>query len=168
LGTAGSIGADIVAFDETALRRRHGPRGIVEGIDVAGDHVAGRRRRAANRVSESALERVHTLDVAHRHGAGGVGTDEIALDDVVAVGVQQNADASLVRRRAGAHEIRDVQPLHGGVTRGDVQAVGAEAGIAAVELDEQHGVVADRQRVDAGPRLGVAVNGDGGSNRRQG
>ena len=84
-----------------------------------------------------------------RDSAGRIRADEAAFQ-VVAL-AQGDVDAELVDDET-ANRHADA--------RGD-ESAGAVARVFAVELDQQHGVVARQLRVGARSRLGVAVDGHG-------
>src|SRR5204863_12997 len=98
---------DVVALDDATLARpveryvdRAGPEVRVVADASTGDHVAEAdararlgRHRAPNSGVRAGVDRHATIEVAERSGAGHIGADVVALDDVIArVGHAQAAD----------------------------------------------------------------------------
>src|SRR5205085_1275749 len=146
--------------------------------DVAADHVAVGRGGPADDVVVGVVDvdagpegrhqvegGVGVAQAGAAQGAGGVGADEVAGDGV-AVGLHQDAVAA----EAVDHQALDDRAVAAAAQRqaGDADLGGARARAAAVQLDEQDGVVAVGQRVGRRAGLAVAVDGDGVDDGRLG
>ncbi len=144
------IGADVVARD----------RAVVDVVEVdallgiARDHVARRRRGAADQVA-AAVRRIDALDAVGRgSGAGGVQADPVALERVVV----RAADLD-----AGAGEAVDGQAADRAAVAAGTQhqALDAAADVVAIELDHRRArvvglgrAVDDHRADDGGQRIG--------------
>ena len=84
-------------------------------------------------------------------GAGNVGTDIIAFDRIVAVGIYQDPKVS---------EAINHQPAHGTATGIDGEPAGAGSRPAAIDLDQQHCIGGTRGRYGVGlrARLGITIH----------
>ena len=102
--------------------------------------------------------------------ARGVGADEVPPGEIAAgaIGEIETHAPRLTGDRPPRPEPVDREPLDGGMTAAQVEAVGGRPGIPAVELDHELGVVADGERILAGAGLGVAVDRHRDADRRQG
>ena len=163
---AGGVGADQIALHET-VNVGDAPCVVGDAIRrVARDQVAGGRRRPADGVALR-LDDDSAAAIGIRRellGAGGIGANVIALDQIV-------ADPGTVGVDADLHPLRavDDQAANRAIARlDDDHSEPHIAGILAVDLDEQFAVepLADGVRVGCGARLGVAVDryrvGNGG------
>src|SRR5262245_6235440 len=87
-----------------------------------------------------------------------IGPDKVALDLI--------AGEILYVERWSVESVDD-QALDSGVPVKEQQSDRVRTGLGAIQLDQQDGVVTDRQRVLARAGLAVAVNGHGIGERRQ-
>ena len=92
------------------------------------------------------------------HGPRRVRADEAAADHVA---------LSRLDGDCGVREAIDHEALDDGVVRTDLEGAGGAVDSAPIDLDEEHGIVSDGQRVRAGARLGVAVDDHGIGHHRQ-
>ena len=139
----GRVGADVVALDDVVVRVD------LDALEVVRDHVACRRRRAADRVVAARDDREPDVAVARSGRAVGQKADPVALDDVVRRAAADDRDPFVIAVRdqvaiagAGAAD-RDGRTA-------DVQAVVGVAhqpGGAALGADP---VAGDRDAVGAG------------------
>src|SRR5262249_19705420 len=88
---AAYVGADVVAQDQ--VTRGAGPEEVHAVAGVAGDDVAGRGSGAADRVAGGAVNGHADEAVAQGGGAGVVGADEVAGDQVVRAPAVRDVDS---------------------------------------------------------------------------
>ena len=158
--SAGDVRADQVALH--CVAGGVGPDEADAAGVVAGNKVAIGRCGASDHVIGAVADKDPKFIVGGSRGAGGVGADEVARNDITAILLQDDAAAS---------EVSDHQPAHCTVAGGDREAArNRDSGYAGtVERDLQHRIVALGQRVRARARLAVAVDdyriGDGWQSR---
>ena len=143
--------------------------GQVDERPAADDHVAVRWRRTANLVAGAVDYRDRPITVKNfaaaevRH-AGGIRADEIARNRIVVAPVAQ----VLADGEGSGRNSVDDETLHRGSAGAVEMEQTPEPKGSPADLDLEHRVVADGQRVGFRPRLGVAVDDDPLGDRRQG
>ena len=135
-GQAAGGGADQVALDDVA--RRACAQDLEADGAVGGDQVALAGSGAADQVGRSLVDEDAVEDVSEPGSAGGVGTDEVALDDVCggACKVELDADSGIAADDVASLRITCADDIGRGVIDEDAgKAVSEGAGAGGIGTD---------------------------------